>query len=581
MEHTMNRRSFIMAGAAAAVSGLTLASNPSHASAQEGDSHQLEGNLPEQWDREVDVVVVGSGSIIPAALKAYEEGLEVLVLEKSPTHFGGTSYFAGGGCTCPNSTLALESGQVEIPRELCKQYMEESASGQSNDAIIEGLLDNYAPAIDFLVQIGRPVTYYNMPDASFTLYSPNSCLEEDYSGVMAHVMVEPYGDLAMGRAWMNYFKDALDERNIEVMMGTAGKKLIYSGNPMLEDGEVVGIYAETADGTIAIKARRAVILGTGGFDHNKEMVDHYLAGPMYATIAVPTNTGDGHLMAMEVGADLRNMREAFRNTFTPTEEVMDYAVMHPELDEGFKGSEQKTGRQMGCIGYPGCIVVNKQGERFANESASYDLFGKGFETYDTGANDWRNIPGFIIADKTYSVPNITTKTLGAMLEEGEEIPSHIAQYDTLEALASDKGINVTNLLATVERFNGFCETGVDEDWHRGENSFDRNTCGKKDRVESGELLNPCLAPLVDGPFFCVEIYPGMMQTKGGLVVNEHAQVLNTNGNVIPRLYAGSNTIANPTGRGYGWGGATIANGYIVGYMAADHASTLTSWDQEG
>lgn len=580
MENIMNRRSFLMAGAAAAVGGIAIASNASQAGAQEENSYQSSVNIPEKWDREVDVVVVGSGSIIPAALKAYEEGLEVLVLEKSPTHFGGTSYFAGGGCACPNSTLALESGQAEIPRELCKQYMEETACGQSNDAIMEGMLDNYVPAIDFLLEIGIPVTYYNMPDAAFALYTPNSCLEEEYGGVMGHVFIEPYGDLTAGRAWMNYFKDALDERNIEVMMGTAGKQLIYSGNPLLENGEVIGIYAETNEGTIAIKARRAVILGTGGFDHNKEMVDHYLAGPMYATVAVPTNTGDGHIMAMEVGADLRNMREAFSNTFAPTEEVMEYAITHIEADEGVIRSEQKTGCQLSTIGSPGCIAVNKHGERFANEASSYDLFPKGFQTYDSGTNEWRNIPGYVIADSTYAIRNVTTKPLGVMIEEGEEIPSFIKQYDTLEELAADKGINVENLLATVERFNGFCETGIDEDWHRGENSFDRNTCGKKERVESGELINPCLAPLAEGPFFCYEIYPGMMQTKGGLVVNEHAQVLNTKGNVIPRLYAGSNTIANPTGRGYGWGGATIANGYIVGYMAADHAATLTAWDQE-
>lgn len=581
MENAISRRNFLIGGATAALGGLALAGcSADDTLAATGDA--ATPVLPETWDKEVDVVVVGSGSILPAALKAYAEGMEVLILEKHPTHFGGTSYFHGGGCSCPNSTKALEMGQLEIPRDLCKRYMEESACGQSNDAIIEGLLDNYVPAIDFLAdEYDLPISYFNRPNSAFTLYTPHSCLEEEYAGVSGHAVVDPYDDLTMGRAWTSYFKDAIDECGIEVMMGTAGKKLIYRGNPMLEDGEVVGIYAETADGTLAIKARRGVILGTGGFDHNKEMVDHFLPNPMFATIAVETNTGDGHLMAMEVGADLHNMRESFRMAFTPTAPEMNYQITRPETDEGTIASEQQTGKMINTAGRPGSLIVNKYGERFVNESAAYDLFGKGFEAYDTGMNDWRNIPGFLIFDGTYSGPlGHGMPTLAQLAETGAAVPDYVGQYDSLEELASDKGIDTDNLLATVERFNGFCATGVDKDWHRGEASWDRFTCGDLERFEAGELKNPCMSALVEGPFYCLELYPGMMQTKGGLVINEHAQVLNTNGNVIPRLYAGSNTIANPLGRGYGWGGATIANGYIVGYMAADHISTLSAWDEE-
>lgn len=580
-QRQISRRNFLKGGmATAAFGGLAMAGCTS--AQPMADTGGKAGNLPEQWDREVDVVVVGSGSILPAALRAHDHGLETIIIEKHPTHFGGTTYFAGGGCACPNNTPALEAGVPEVPRDLMKQYMEETAAGQSSDEIMEAMLDNYVPAIDYLIEeCDVPVLPNTTENAGFGLYTPLSVLEEKYSGISGHVMIEPYPDgQKAGRAWTAYLKDALDERGIEVLMGTAGKELIYKGNPLLSDGEVVGIYAETAEGTIAIKARYGVVLGTGGFDHNQEMMKAYIPNPMFATNAVETNTGDGHLMALELGADLRNMKESFRIAFIPLGAEMNYAVTDLDADDGFNvNSEQSTGRVILAPGQPGSIIVNKHGERFVNESTAYDNLGKAFEAFDTGWKEWRNIPGFLIFDDSYAgVLGNGMSTLQQLKEKGEPVPDYVAQYDTLEALADGEGINRERLLATVERFNGFCETGVDLDWNRGVSSWDINTCGKKDRVESGEIKNPCMAPLVSGPFYCVKLYPGLMQTKGGLVINGNAQVMNVKGEPIPRLYAGSNCIANPMGQGYGWGGCTVANGRIVGFIAANHLATLESWE---
>lgn len=540
-------------------------------------------NLPESWDYEVDVVVVGSGSILPAALRAHDSGLETLIIEKHPTHFGGTTCLGGGGCSCPNSTQALDAGAPEIPCDLLKQYMEETAAGQSDEAIIEAYLDNYAPAIDYLADdCGFPVTWMNVGNAPYALYTPLSVLEEEYGGVCGHVSIEPYEDgRLMGRAWYGYFQDAIDERGIQVLMGTAGKKLIYNGNPQLGDGEVVGIYAETADGTIAIKARYAVILGTGGFDHNQEMMAAYIPNPMYGTAVVETNTGDGHIMAMEVGAAMRNMKECYRKAFTPIADQMDYQVAVVDGDTCMApiASEELTGRMMSTVGCTGSIVVNRYGERFVNESTSYDNFGMGFEQFDTGRNEWRNVPAFLVFDGTYAgTLGHGMPTLQKLAEQGDPIPDYVAQYDSLDALAEGEGIDKDNFMYTVSRYNGFCETGVDLDWNRGVSSWDVNTCGNRARVESGELKNPCLAPLVEGPFYCMKLYPGLMSTKGGMVINENAQVVNVTGNPIPRLYAGSNCIANPLGHGYGWGGGTYANGFIPGFIAANHIATLEPWE---
>ncbi len=102
------------------------------------------------------------------------------------------------------------------------------------------------------------------------------------------------------------FRKTVDDLGIEVMTETAGKKLVTNAS-----GEVIGITAEGVNGTMNIKAKKGVILGTGGFDYNKEMANAYLRGPILASNAVTTNTGDGHLMAMELGADLRNMNSCW------------------------------------------------------------------------------------------------------------------------------------------------------------------------------------------------------------------------------------------------------------------------------
>lgn len=592
MELKMDRRHFVAGGAAALV-GAGISCGRAL-----GDEWSDRG-VPESWDRETDVVVLGTGSIVPAALKAYDEGLDVLILEKHPTYFGGTTAWCGGAVSCPNSPFALEAGKPEIPRDVLKEYLECCADGQSSDELIEMMLDNYVPAVEYLAnEAGFDMKYYNPSETpGYCVYRPQGRIEEEYSNVCCTVGMNAHSSGAtLGRAFQAFGRDAVEEREIEVLYGTAGKKLVYSGNPLLGDGEVLGVWAEGPDGPIAIKARYGVIIGTGGFDFNPQMVQEYLPAPIYSTCAIETNTGDGHIMAMELGAAMRNMNECYRVAFTMPEGPDLYQASWPDNDTGVYGSEERN-----CVftapGKAGSIIVNKHGQRFGNESSSYDMFGRNFEKYDTGRFEWGNIPGYLICDSTYKGNfGSGTPTLAQMREGGEVsaedrsrygipegttiegLPEHVRMFDTLEELADVMGINKENLLATIERFNGFCADGVDLDWNRGVGSWDRYTCGDQERVDSGELVNPCLAPIVEPPFFCVEVYPGMLQTKGGIVINKNAQVMNVRGEVIPRLYAGSCTIANPLGRGYGWAGGTVANGYVVGYVAGSHVATLEPWE---
>lgn len=570
----LNRRAFIKA---AGIAGIAAATVASPVLADEVSALPL---VPQTWDRETDVVVVGSGSIISAALRAHDEGLDVLVLEKHPTWFGGTTALCGGGMTCPNSSMALAQGCPEVPRELIRNYMLDVSDGHSSEELIDMMLDNYAPAVDYLnEECSYKWTHYGrVPGMTFNIYYPNKELEENYSDVPFWVTIgqyEPTG-ATMGRALAAYGKDAIAARGIEVLLGTPAVKLIYR----LDDRgnkEVLGVWAQTPEGThIAIKARYAVVLGTGGFDQNREMVKHYISHPIYSTCAIDTNTGDGHIMAMEIGANMRNMTEGYFNAYNMFGNPDNYASTDMSRENGEMFSEETNGRWN--AGACGSIIVNKLGQRFVCEDASYDLFGRSFEEYDTGRNEWRNLPAFVVMDGTYKgTLGSGTQPLASYIESGE-FPAWLNVFDSLEDLADGMGIDKQGLLETVERWNGFCTEGVDHDYNRGVNTWGVFMQGDEARVESGELKNPCLAPLTDGPFYCVPVYPGMLQTAGGIEINGSAQVKDVRGEVISRLYAGSCCIANTMGRAYPFGGTTLANGYVVGYVAANHIATLQSWE---
>ena len=578
----LSRRTFVK-NAGIAGAGVLATAGATTALADEAAAASDQPWMPEEWAYETDVVLVGSGSAITAALRAYDEGLDVIVLEKHPTWFGGTTAFSGGGMMCPNATRALELGSREIPRDILKDYFLNVAEGQSSEELIDMMIDNCPAAVDYMNnECGFNWTSSEPnPQMSYNFYFGGTPITDEYADTPVSVFIgmhEATGTAA-GRAIQAFSKDAVDARGIPVLMGTAATTLIYAGDPALGDGEVVGVWATDPDGNeIAIKARYAVVLGTGGFDQNQEMVKHYINHPICTTCAIETNTGDGHIMAMELGANMRNMNEVFNHCFNMAGHPDRYVSADVSLDDGFINSEQQNPIWI-TPGRVGSIIVNKHGERFVCEGVNYDLFGRAWDTYDTGRREWRNIPGYVIVDSTFngSFGN-GTPTLSSMVESGE-FPEWMHAFNTMEELADGMGIDKEGLLATVERWNAMCEEGVDKDWCRGESTWDKFTTGDMSRVESGELKNPSMAPLsAEGPYYCVELYPGMLATSGGIEINGNAQVKNVRGEVIPRLYAASNCIASPTGRAYAIGGNAIANGFIVGYVAANHIATLEPWE---
>ncbi|MBI9046855.1 MAG: FAD-binding protein [Anaerolineaceae bacterium] len=491
-----------------------------------------------QWDKETDLIVVGSGTVAVAALTAAKAGAKVIILEKGLA-FGGTTALSGGGFWVPNNQSMQKQG-IEDNREDAIKYLKIVTGEQSSDEMIESYVDNAPKMSQFLsdsfgwefgTSAGKAYAdYYDMKEGSRP-YGRTIYMYQDGSQVGAQIM---YG----------VFKATLEEMGVEILLETPGKKLITN-----DAGEVIGIIAELDGEDIAIKANKGVILGTGGFDFNKEMTHHFLRGPIYVSNSVSTNTGDGHIMGMELGADLRNMNESWGLPAF----LLDEETLKGEVDwQMYRGK-------------PGAIVVNKHGERIGNEASSYELFQRSFYNWDSGMAEWRNIPSFFIADRGYTDNYFLP---GSGYQVGV-VPDWMAQADNLEELCEKLGIDWAGLQATLEVFNVNAAEGIDPIWHRGDFPFDVNTAG--DMTGRTDLKNNCLAPIENGPFVGAAYYPGTCGTNGGLRINQNGQVLHVRGNPIPRLYAVGNTSGSVMGAAYPGGGSTLGAGFTYGWLAANHA----------
>lgn len=497
----------------------------------------------QKWDKEVDVLVLGSGTAAIAAIAAKDAGAEkVLILEKGPA-FGGTSALSGGGFWIPNNYAEKEASIEDSPEDALK-YLKNVTEGQSTNELLNTFLENAPKMLEWL------------RDKHQISFTTTGGVFQDYyevdgfrpSGRTVYMVKD--GKTLAGTGTWQIFREITDQLGIELMLNTAGKKLITDAT-----GEVIGVLATDANGKdLAIKAKKSVILGTGGFDHNKDMLTAYIRGPILVTNAIHTNTGDGQLMGMEIGADLRNMNSCWGLPSFPLEPDK----LKGEVDwQSFRGK-------------PGAIVVNKHGQRIGDESASYHVFNRSFWYWDSGKFEWRNTPSYWICDSTfpkyYPMPGSNFQM--------DVIPDWLTKSDTLEDLCKQLGIDYARFSIELEAFNENARNGVDPIWHRGEYYFDRQTAG--DLTGRTDLKNSCLAPIETGPFYGAAYGPGTCGTNGGLRINENGQVLNVRGEPIKRLYAVGNTNGSVMGAAYPGGGATLAAGSVFGMIAGRHATSLES-----
>ncbi|MCL2757484.1 MAG: FAD-binding protein, partial [Coriobacteriia bacterium] len=263
------------------------------------------------------------------------------------------------------------------------------------------------------------------------------------------------------------------------------------------------------------------------------------------TSANPGDLGDGIIAGMDVGAATALMDDAW---WGPT-------LINPNGSAQFMIWERSN---------PFSIIVDMAGSRFMNESASYVDCGHWMYEHNEKVPC---IPAYMIIDSNHRKRYMLGMMMPKSNSKAAFSSGFLTQANTLEELAEKVHIDAAALKSTVERFNGFCVTGIDEDFGRGDNAYDRFYSDAADAKP-----NPNLGPIAVPPFYALKVWPGDLSTKGGLLTDEFARVLDLSGAVIEGLYATGNNSAAVMGRTYPGAGSTIGQAMTFGYVAAKHAT---------
>jgi len=527
---------------------------------------------PEKWDLEVDLVVVGSScGGLTAACKAHELGLSTVVLEKAATLGGGTA-FSGGVIWIPCNHHMLEAGLTDS-KEAALEHIRYTSMGRHDEAMLDTYLEKGPEMLRDVEAITplRMVSAVDLPDyrdelpggskggrllAADPLHMAQLLLDaEKEHPLIGEIRQSPfplYSAVPLptsdprfyvaGRALVGGLLLGCIQKGIQVLDSTPARQLI------VEDGRVVGVLAERDGKDFYVKGRKGVLLATGGYEWNDKLNRRYLRVPELHGITPPSNSGDGHIMGMELGAAVA---------------LMDLSLLMPTVripGEEIDGEPMYRIFQF-WVGQPGNILVNKEGKRCCDECFYPDI-GRAFEEQDALTLQYANLPMYWIVDQGFR----DWMSIGP-LPKGTDMADWLQKGDTIEELAEKLGLPPDNLRETVERFNQFAREGVDLDFHRGESAYDRRW-GFRPKHKP----NPVLGPLEKPPFYGLRLHIGTVGNLGGLVTNTNAQVIRAEGEPIPGLYATSNAAAAlPFGAAYS-SGMVGGKAMIFGWIAALHAA---------
>jgi 3-oxosteroid 1-dehydrogenase len=323
------------------------------------------------------------------------------------------------------------------------------------------------------------------------------------------------------------------------------------------DGRVNGVVARIAGQDRRIGARLGVLINAGGFAHNQSMRDLYQPGTSADWTATgPGDTGEMIREMIRIGAAIAQMDEMVGNQ----------VALPPNAPEGLALVVSELTK-------PHSIVVDQSGERYLNEAQSYMSFCQAMLARHRSVPA---IPSWLVFDSQYLANYMVAGTMpGSKKPQDWFTSGWLKRADTIAALAEQCGIAPDRLEASVQRFNGFARTGVDQDFQRGARAYDR-FLGDRAHAPS-----PSLGTIERGPFYAYQFYPGDVGTYGGVITDVDARVLREDGVAIPGLYATGTSTASVFGRAYPGAGSSIGPSFVWGYVAARHVVATLANNREG
>lgn len=539
------------------------------------------------WDVEADVVVVGTGgAALTSAILAHDAGAKVVVLEKSD-QIGGTTAFSGGIPWIPMNRYMMEKG-IEDSFDEAKTYITHLTGGKEPNPDLIDVFINEGPEMINYLHENTPLRF-SIPDGFGDYYANNDggkregrsldpmpfALPElgewehkirrnpifppltlaeggasDPSNIDFNIVAERMEEnvTTMGRSLIASLFKAILDRGIEVYVETPGEELVVN-----DEEEIIGIRAVKEGENFFIGARQGVVLATGGFEWNEELVNSFLKGRPTHPQSPSSNEGDGLIMAMEVGSALANMGEAWWSPAFVDPTVEYEGKVYNMIDQSRSGANS--------------IIVNKLGKRFVNEGSTYMDLPKSFYEYDQTTQTYPNEPPvWLIFDQ-----QVKDRDLLITMSPGEPAPDWVNQAETIEELAEQIDIDPKQLKDTIEQFNKHAENLEDPDFHKDKLYFGQMGTGFQ-----GPEGN--IGPVEKAPFYAVPIHYGTLGTSGGPRINEHGQVIDVRGKVISGLYAAGNTAMGVLGPAYPGAGGTIGPAMTFGYLAGKHVGKTDKKD---
>jgi succinate dehydrogenase/fumarate reductase flavoprotein subunit len=547
----------------------------------------------------VDLLVVGSGTGMAAALAAHELGLSTLIVEKT-AYVGGSTARSGGAFWMPANPILAESGSDDT-LQAGHTYIDAVVGDAAPLDRAHAFVDFGAATIDMLRRT-TPLKFLWAKD--YADYHPErpggsavgrtcesrpfntAVLGPELARLRPGVMKSSFPMPVTGAdyRWLNLMarvpRKAWPRILLRAFQGIGGLALrrryaaggqalaagMYAGvlragipvwteSPVVElvtDGDrVTGAVVDRAGTRVTVRADRGVVLAAGGFDHDMAWRHKFQSEslPDHASLGAEGNTGDAIRLAQETcGAAVG---------------LMDQAWWFPAFAP-LPGGEPTV--MLAERSLPGCLMVDQTGRRFINEAMDYMSFGQRLLERERAGDRVERM--WMVFDQRYR----NSYVMAAELFPRMPIPqtwydAGIAhRADDFRDLAGAIGVPADALVATVDRFNAMARSGVDTEFGRGTSAYDRYYGDPTVRP------NPNLGPLESGPFYAVRVVLSDLGTCGGLRADARARVLREDGSVVPGLYAIGNTAANAFGASYPGAGATIGQGLVFGYIAAHHAA---------